>query len=65
MIEVAVDIGLLPVQRAASIDQVLRDYRNFVHPQKELRSQHPCTEAEAFMAKGCLDGIYNHLNNGS
>ncbi len=65
LIEVAVDIGLLPVQRAASIDQVLRDYRNFVHPQKELRSQHPCTEAEAFMAKGCLDGIYNHLNNGS
>ncbi len=65
LIEVAVDIDLLPAQRAASIDQVLRDYRNFVHPQKELRSQHPCTEAEAFMAKGCLDGIYNHLSNGS
>lgn len=65
LIEVAVDIGLLPAQRGASIDQILRDYRNFVHPKKELRSQHPCTEAEAFMAKGCLDGIYNHLSSGS
>ena len=62
LIDVAVDINILPIQRAASIDQVLRDYRNFVHPQKEIKSQHPCTEAEAYMAKGCLDGIYNHLS---
>ncbi|WP_429305592.1 hypothetical protein [Paraburkholderia sp. GAS38] len=61
LINVSVSIKLLPEQRAASIDQVLRDYRNFVHPQKELRAQHPCTEAEAYMAKGCLDGVYNHL----
>ncbi|MCH7386580.1 hypothetical protein MMO39_04600 [Acinetobacter modestus] len=63
LIEVAVDIGVLPAQRAASIDQVLRDYRNFVHPQKEIKSKHPCTEAEAYMAKGCLDGVCNHLSS--
>lgn len=63
LIKVSVDIGLLPEQRAASIDQVLRDYRNFVHPKKEIRNQHSCTEAEAYMAKGCLDGVYNHLKN--
>ncbi len=62
LINVAVDIDILPTQRAASIGQVLRDYRNFVHPQKEIKSEHPCTEAEAYMAKGCLDGVYNHLS---
>jgi len=61
LIEVAVDIGVLPQQRAASIDQVLRDYRNFVHPRKEVRAKHPCDEAEALMAKGALDGVCNHL----
>lgn len=61
LINVSVSIKILPEQRAASIDQVLRDYRNFVHPQKELRAKHQCTEAEAYMAKGCLDGVYNHL----
>lgn len=61
LIEVAVDIQILPQPRAASIDQVLRDYRNFVHPKREIRSMHPCTEAEALMSKGCLDGVCNHL----
>lgn len=61
LILVAEDIGLLPPQRVSSIDQVLRDYRNFVHPKKEIKSQHPCTEAEAFMSKGALDAVCNHL----
>lgn len=62
LIEVSVDLGLLPDQRSKTFDQVLRDYRNFVHPRKEIRSQHPCTEAEALMAKGALDGVCNHLS---
>jgi len=62
LIEVAVDINIIPNNRASSIDQVLRDYRNFVHPKKEIRSEHQCSEAEALMAKGALDGVYNHLN---
>jgi len=62
LIEVAVDINILPTKRASTIDQVLRDYRNFVHPKKEIRSEHQCSESEALMAKGALDGIYNHLN---
>jgi len=61
LIKVAEDIDLLPPQRVLSIDQVLRDYRNFVHPKKEIKSQHPCTDAEAFMAKGALDAVCNHL----
>jgi hypothetical protein len=39
----------------------LRDYRNFVHPKKELRAQHPCTEAEALMSVGALEGVCNIL----
>ncbi|WP_393951067.1 hypothetical protein [Lysinibacillus sp. PWR01] len=62
LIEVAEDILVLPPQRIKSIDQVLRDYRNFVHPKKEIKSSHQCTEAEALMAKGGLDGVCNHLS---
>lgn len=61
LIEVSVDLGLLPASRADTIDQVLRDYRNFVHPKKEIKATHPCTEAEATLAKGALDGVCNHL----
>lgn len=63
MITVAEKIDCLPPQRAKSIDQVLRDYRNFVHPLVEIRSQHPCTQAEALMAQGALEAIINHFNS--
>jgi hypothetical protein len=61
LIEVAVDIGVLPKARADTIDQVLRDYRNFVHPKKELKAKHECTESEAGLAKYGLDGVCDHL----
>jgi hypothetical protein len=61
LIEVAVDTGILPQDRAHTIDQVLRDYRNFVHPKKEIKAAHECTEAEAGLAKYALDGVCNHL----
>lgn len=61
LIAVAVEIGALPEQRADTIDQVLRDYRNFVHPKKEIKAAHQCTEAEAFLAIGALDGVCNHF----
>jgi hypothetical protein len=61
LIDVAEDTGILPTNRAKTIDQVLRDYRNFVHPKKEIRSQHECSEAEGGLAKFCLDGVCDHL----
>jgi len=61
LIEVAVDLLILPCDRARAIDQILRDYRNYVHPKKELRSQYPCTEAEGLLAKGALDAVINML----
>jgi hypothetical protein len=62
LIEVAAGLVIIPPHRAASIDQVLRDYRNFVHPRKEIKRQHPCREAEAYQAKGSLDGVCDHLD---
>src|SRR4030095_4431863 len=61
LIEVADELDLLPQGRVKAIDQVLRDYRNYVHPKKEVRSGYPCTEAEALMAKGALDAVCNHF----
>ncbi len=61
LVEVSADLGILPQARADAIDQVLRDYRNFVHPRKEIRAGHPCTEAEADLAKGALGAVINHL----
>lgn len=61
LIQVAAEINVIPADRAKSIDQVLRDYRNFVHPKKELRAQHSCNEAEALMSVGALEGVCNIL----
>jgi hypothetical protein len=44
-----------------SATRVLRDYRNFVHPQKEKKVKYECNEAEAGLAKYGLDGICDHL----
>jgi hypothetical protein len=62
LIEIATDIGLIPKERAKTFDQVLRDYRNFVHPRKEIRAAHPCGEGEASMAKGALDALCDHFD---
>ena len=61
LINVAVELNILAKPRADTIDQVLRDYRNFVHPAKERRAGHPCTDAEAYLAVGALGGVCNHL----
>lgn len=61
LIEVAVELGLLPADRAKTFDQVLRDYRNFVHPKKEIRSGHPCQEGEAQLAMGGLNAVCDLL----
>ena len=65
LIAVAADISVLPRDRADSIDQILRDYRNFVHPSKELRAKHPCGKAEAFLAVGAVESILDHLTERS
>lgn len=60
-IDVAVEIGLLPKDPADTIHQVLRKYRNFIHPRVEIRAAHACTEAEGDLAKGALGSVCNYL----
>lgn len=62
LIEVAGDMKIIPPGRLNAIDQSLRDYRNYVHPSVEIRTGYPCTEAEAYMAKGALDSVLNQLS---
>lgn len=63
LIEVAEALSILSSDRARTVDQVLRDYRNFVHPRREVRAGHSCDEAEALLAKGGLDSVCNHLGS--
>jgi hypothetical protein len=63
LIKVASDVGALPAKRAMTFDQVLRDYRNFVHPKKEIKSGHPCREGEAQLAIGGLNAVCDLLES--
>ncbi len=62
-IRIAAKLNIIASERKDAIDQVLRDYRNFVHPKKEIKAKHQCREAEALMAKGNLDGICDDLED--
>jgi hypothetical protein len=61
LIKVSVDLGLLKQEHSDSIQQSLREYRNYVHPKKEQRAGFPFTDAEAMQALGALKGVCNHL----
>lgn len=62
LIDVTFEMGLLPKAQVDSIHQILREFRNFIHPKKEKKASHPCDEAVATLAKGALDYVCNHLD---
>jgi hypothetical protein len=61
LIDVAVDIELLDSDSKATIHQVLRKYRNFVHAKREVRSAYSCGKPEATLATGALDHVLAHI----
>jgi hypothetical protein len=61
LIKVATNLSLIPRERAKTFDHVLRDYRNFVHPKKEVKAKHPCREGEAQLAFGALNALCDIL----
>jgi hypothetical protein len=61
LIEVAVELAIVSPDREKTIDKVLRDFRNFVHARKELKSGHAIGESEAGLAKYGLDAVCDHL----
>jgi len=62
-IEVADELGLLPEGWKASIQAVLRDFRNYVHPRQEIKMTDKITEGEAYQAVGCLMRICQHIES--
>jgi len=61
LIDVAFVLKFLPPEREASIDHVLRDYRNFIHPLVEIKQRYSITRSEAMMAMGALLFVIDHV----
>ncbi len=61
MIKVAADIGIISQSNEDSIDEVLREYRNYVHARVEIQKGVPITEGHAMAAMGCLQVIIEKL----
>jgi hypothetical protein len=61
LIEVACDLKILPPEDKDAIHQVLREYRNFVHPRLEVKRGIRISEGHATAAKGALDIILDRL----
>jgi len=54
---VAEDIKVVPPGSMKTVDYVVRDFRNFVHPKKEIRSALPYGENQAKLAFHALEVI--------
>ena len=62
LIVLATAVGLIDKADEETFDRVLRNYRNFVHPKREIKDERDCTEGRAFMAKGALDAMCDHFD---
>ena len=60
-IEVSEELTLLPNDWKKSIQTVLRDFRNYVHPRRELRAPAQITEGEAYQSVGALIRICDYI----
>ncbi len=61
MIKVAADIGLISQSNEDSVDEVLREYRNYVHPRVEVQKGISISEGHAMTSVGCLEVIIDKL----
>jgi hypothetical protein len=63
LIDVAVGINLLRSQDEKIVHQTLRDFRNFIHPMKEIRTLQSAGANEAGLALNALNAIIDHLES--
>ena len=61
MIAAACELHLLPYANEDAIHQVLREYRNYVHPRLEVRTGVFISEGHATASKGMLDVILDEI----
>lgn len=62
LIKLATVLGLIDTADEEPFDRILRNYRNFVHPTREVKDERECSEGRALMAKGALDAMCEHFN---
>lgn len=63
LIRASVQIQLIPQRIEKLVDTALRDFRNYVHPRKEIRSQHTCGKNEASSAVAALGMVIDSLGS--
>jgi hypothetical protein len=61
LIEGAVALNFLRTEDSDVIDQSLREYRNFIHPMKQVRSALAIDDKRAALATAALDIVIDHL----
>ena len=61
LIEVAEDLSLLPTGWKVGIQSVLREFRNYVHPRKELKATDKISQGDALQSVGALIRICDHI----
>jgi hypothetical protein len=61
LIKVACNLKLIPYKDEQAIHEVLREYRNFVHPRLEVQMGITIGEGHATTSKGMLDVILDYL----
>lgn len=61
VIDAALHLNILRREEGAVIHQTLRDYRNFIHPMKEIRARQEVGENEAGLAVNALNTVIDHL----
>ncbi|MBA4032637.1 MAG: hypothetical protein C0478_17355 [Planctomyces sp.] len=61
LIDTAIQLQILRLQDKDIIHQTLRDYRNFIHPAKEIRTQNSVGKNEAGLAMNALNVVIDHL----
>jgi len=62
-IKVAADLGIISKSNEDSIDEVFREYRNYIHPRVEVQKKVPITEGHAMTSLGTLEVIIDKLLN--
>jgi hypothetical protein len=62
-IKVSADLGIISKSNEDSVDEVLREYRNYVHPRVEVIKGISITEGHAMASIGSLEVIIDKLLN--
>ena len=64
MYDLLKEIDILPdIKNFKEVYNLFRDYRNFIHPQAQLKKQWAITLGQAQMAVGILNATIDHLKN--